>query len=159
VNVNCTWPFFLETISKLYDSEITSLRITYRDEEGDDIAITSDDELLEAIRLAGGNKPPILRVLISNGSIGNNTESRNLLHSVVTSSSSTKVVPGYMGSPKEKTVDLGYMVSPKEKTMDLGYVVGHKEKSMDFGYVEKPENNPFIKPVGVEELISVNPNI
>jgi hypothetical protein len=109
--------------------------------------------------LAGGSKPPILRVLISNGSIGNSTESRNLLHSVVTSSSSTKVVPGYMGSPKEKTVDLGYMVSPKEKTMDLGYVVGHKEKSMDFGYVEKPENNPFIKPVGVEELISVNPNI
>jgi hypothetical protein len=47
------------------------------------------------------------------------------------------VVPGYVVSPKEKTMNFGYMGSP----------------------LEKPENNPFIKDVGVEELIVVSPNI
>jgi hypothetical protein len=115
VNVNCTWLFFTETISKLYDSEITSLHVTYRDEEGDDIAITSDDELSEAIRLAGDSKPPILRILISKKGISENREiSRNLLNSVITSprgSDSVRVMatvqkPETIGSGKEKPVEM-----------------------------------------------------
>jgi hypothetical protein len=62
------------------------MRLTYKDEEGDDIAVTTDDELLEAIRLAQESHPPVLRLLIvpSNSSIS--LHSQNLLNSVMTNS-------------------------------------------------------------------------
>jgi len=128
VNTNSTWTFFIETISKLYDTEIQSLRITYRDEEGDDIAITSDDELSEAIRLAGSSKPPILRVLISNGSYGNSVESRDLLNSVVT-------------SPR---VNVNEQVRVMSSPVTRPVVVFDVPKSV---VVESPVNAGVIKPV------------
>jgi hypothetical protein len=186
VNINCTWSFFSETISKMYDSEITSLRITYRDEEGDDIAITSDDELLEAIRLAGESKPPILRVLISNGSSGNSAESRNLLNSVVTSPrvvSSTKPVevvspkpvkgvvfkPVEVVSPKPVEVVVPKpveVVQFKPVTGDEHGVQIKEVPNFTFPYMEKqsdlekpssPRNFTFPSPVSSKQVFNTTP--
>jgi hypothetical protein len=178
VNVNCSWTFFLDIISKLYDSDITTLHVTYRDEEGDDIAITSDDELLEAIRLAGGSKPPILRVLISgSGSSGNNAESRNLLHSVVQSprvngnemrvmtpqkpegyTSTSSGDPYIMVSPKNPFI----MISPKEKPVVYNTTTSITTPVNPFildSPKEKPVENMTIKPMTVDEPISTFPNM
>lgn len=88
VNVNCTWINFIGILSKLYDTDISTLRLTYRDEEGDDIAVTTDDELQEAFRLAVESKPPLLRLLIAPANLSVSLHSQNLLHSVVQYSSS-----------------------------------------------------------------------
>jgi hypothetical protein len=73
-------------LSKLYDTDISSMRLTYKDEEGDDIAVTTDDELLEAIRLAQESHPPVLRLLIVPSNLSISLHSQNLLNSVLTNS-------------------------------------------------------------------------
>jgi hypothetical protein len=73
-------------LSKLYDTDVTSMRLTYKDEEGDDIAVTTDDELLEAFRLAQESQPPILRLLIVPSNLSISQHSQNLLNSVLSNS-------------------------------------------------------------------------
>jgi len=144
--------------------------VTYRDEEGDDIAITSDDELLEAIRLAGASKPPILRVLISgNGSSGNNAESRNLLHSVVTSPKVNGNEMRVMSPPKPEVYnttatvpnvnEIRVMSPPKPEVYNTPTAV--PTTSGDPFIMVSPNAKPveIIKPMTVEEPISTFPNM
>jgi hypothetical protein len=58
------------------------MRLTYKDEEGDDIAVTTDDELLEAFRLAQEAHPPLLRLLIAPANLSVSIHTQNLLNSV-----------------------------------------------------------------------------
>jgi hypothetical protein len=83
VSVNCSWSNFINILSKLYETDITALRLTYRDEEGDDIAVTTDDELLEAFRLAQESNPPLLRLLVAPANLTVSVNSQNLLNSVL----------------------------------------------------------------------------
>jgi len=62
--------------------------------------------------LAGGSKPPILRVLISSGSSGNTVESRNLLNSVVTSPKTIVNDVRVISSPKPE-------ITIKEKPVEV----------------------------------------
>jgi len=118
----CTWSNFIGILSKLYDTDIKSMRLTYRDEEGDDIAVTTDDELLEAIRLAQESHPPVLRLLIVPSNLSISLHSQNLLNSVMTNSiPSSPSIPSLLSPievstplPKE-TISLPPEESPKEK--------------------------------------------
>jgi len=52
-------------LKKLYDDDLESVKFSYKDEEDDELLVTSDEELTEAIRLAKLAEPPILRVVIT----------------------------------------------------------------------------------------------
>jgi len=93
--LDCTWQNFIQIITKLYDCDsISSYRLTYRDEEGDDIAVTTDDELFEAFRLAQDAKPPLLRILIAPANFSVSVNTQNLLNSVVFSNTTPVNSPG-----------------------------------------------------------------
>jgi len=50
VKNDCSWTEFKQLLAKLYEVDIFPYRITYKDEEGDDVTITTDEELAEAFR-------------------------------------------------------------------------------------------------------------
>jgi len=64
VKDDCTWSDFKLLMHKLYEVDVSTYRITYKDEEGDDLSITTDEELQEGLRLANQMKPAILRVTL-----------------------------------------------------------------------------------------------
>jgi len=64
VKEDCSWSNFKQLMYKLYDVDVTAYRITYKDEEGDDLSITTDEELKEGLRIASEMNPPILRVTL-----------------------------------------------------------------------------------------------
>jgi len=65
VKLDIPWVEFQQLLSKLYDINMSAYRITYKDEEGDDLLVTTDEELQEGLRIACLMKPPIFRVSLS----------------------------------------------------------------------------------------------
>jgi len=66
IDENSSFDQFTNTLSKLFPLENIkqNYHITYLDEEGDIICLSSNDELNEAIRVVSGIKPPILRLTL-----------------------------------------------------------------------------------------------
>jgi len=59
----------LDHVRKMFGlAETSHIVLKYTDDEGDLVSITSQDELLEAFRVCGVLRPPILRVSVSVGS-------------------------------------------------------------------------------------------
>lgn len=68
LSVPSSTPFdiVLEQVRKMFNlGETTHILLKYTDDEGDQVSITSQDELAEAFRVCGVLRPPILRVSVS----------------------------------------------------------------------------------------------
>jgi hypothetical protein len=142
------------------------MRLTYRDEEGDDIAVTTDDELFEAFRLADESKPPLLRLLVAPAGLTTSVSvhSQDLLHSVISNNVGVNS-PGIKGSNdlKEATpIGSNNLKEEKvvEKVVEKGVETGiekypgncgeeqklpNKEKNVN--YIKKEFDNPTNLPV------------
>jgi len=131
VSNNCTWSNFIGILSKLYDTDISTMRLTYRDEEGDDIAVTTDDELLEAFRLAQESIPPLLRLLVSSN-LTVSVHSQNLLNSIITNSVQSSSIKS---PPPPRPVEATPPSPPKPE-----------EKPKEKPHIPKPEEKPKEKP-------------
>jgi hypothetical protein len=123
------------------------MRLTYRDEEEDDIAVTTDDELHEAFRLAEEAKPPLLRLLVAPANLSVSVHSQNLLHSVIQSSpNSVQNSPPIISSPsdvKEATPIITSVSSPKNETVVEKGV--EKKSGNDQNLPKKEKNVNYIK--------------
>jgi len=90
VKEDCSWSNFKQLMYKLYDVDVTGYRITYKDEEGDDLSITTDEELKEGLRIASEMNPPILRVTLK---ITNPLSSSQIMASSTSSLSLSSSIP------------------------------------------------------------------
>jgi len=59
-----SWPSVAKRAAELFELGAKKFKLTYIDDEGDKITMSSDDELLEAIGLASGATPSILRITV-----------------------------------------------------------------------------------------------
>jgi hypothetical protein len=91
VKEDCSWSNFKQLMYKLYDVDVTAYRITYKDEEGDDLSITTDEELKEGLRIASEMNPPILRVTLK--MTNPLSSSQNLASSISSLSLSSSSIP------------------------------------------------------------------
>jgi len=131
-------------LSKLYETDISSMRLTYTDEEGDDIAVTTDDELLEAFRLAQESEPPILRLLIVPSNLSVSLHSQNLLNSVLTNSVPSSPTlqspsrPIEVSPPPKETTKSPEPTPEKPHIPSPAKILPHPEKSV-FSSSEKKQ--------------------
>lgn len=58
------WPHVLRRINDLLGVDASDMHVTYKDDEGDSVTISSTDELLEAVRLAKASDPALLRLTV-----------------------------------------------------------------------------------------------
>lgn len=61
---SATWSALQRRVIDLLGVDLSGLRVTYKDDEGDVVTITTDGELEEALRLAAQSTPAILRLTV-----------------------------------------------------------------------------------------------
>jgi hypothetical protein len=123
------------------------MRLTYKDEEGDDIAVTTDDELLEAFRLAKEARPPLLRLLIAPANLSVSIHTQNLLNSVPFPNSTR----AFSHIPESSL-----LFTPREVTVTPPQVEKAKPIVMPESQPLKPNSPQFSFPKQEKSVFSVN---
>jgi len=133
---------FVALLQKLYgyDTVKNDLLVQYKDEEGDSINITSDEELFEALRVAEGHGGGVLRLILSLVPAGSRT--RTILFKGVPMVPSSEKTPTHVDekydAPKKETVEIKIELEPTTKSVRA--VVIESTKSVSLPVAPRPNS-------------------
>jgi len=101
-------------LSKLYALEVSNYKIQYKDEDGDLVWLTTDMEVLEAVRYALACNPPILRLYISDQGVTQSLIGKSVVEELATGIQKLKVDenPHTAALPKKKDIDEDWEWTP-----------------------------------------------
>jgi len=174
VKEDCSWSNFKQLMYKLYDVDVTGYRITYKDEEGDDLSITTDEELKEGLRIASEMNPPILRVTLKmTNPLSSSHNMASSISSLSLSSSSIPVVyvsgrafvpttvvkPKQYGPKKCSPEDTWSLIlQPTPDSLDTQIDIPISQTTSDV-YIEKESSSSTVTRVPSSPLVVViNPD-
>jgi len=104
-------------LSKLYALDISNFKIQYKDEDGDLVWLTTDMEVLEAVRYALACNPPILRLYISDQGVTQSVIGKSVVEEVASDIKKLRVDdnathPVTHPKPQKKDIEEDWELTP-----------------------------------------------